>query len=128
MPYNQNEVNKKILARPPKVYPESEMVGPLGRYRDQNREIYERKGRQFLETANVYRKHNELALIQNKVRLGRFADDVLRYDFEKPVKEVRWLMSGEIYCIFVLVQYVPDVDEEKGLLLRRRTERAMYEV
>lgn len=85
---NQDEVNKRIIARPPKVYPENEMIGPLGRYRDQNRAIYEEKRRQFLETANTYKKHNELALIQNKIRLGRFADDVLRYDFEKAVEDV----------------------------------------
>lgn len=80
--YNQDEVNKKILAPPPKVYPENEMIGPMGRYRDENRKVYEKKRKQLLETANMYRKHNELALIQSKVRLGRFADDILPHDFE----------------------------------------------
>lgn len=87
-PYNRDELNKKIIAPPPKVYPESEMIGPFWRYRDQNREIYENKKRQFLETASKYKKHNELALIQNKVRLGRYADDVLYYGFEKEVPAV----------------------------------------
>lgn len=87
-PYNLDEINRKIIARPPKVYPEGEMLGVFGRYRDQNMALYEHKKAQFLETASAYRRNNEMALIQNKVRLGRFADDVLNYRFEEPIEEV----------------------------------------
>lgn len=87
-PYNQDEVNRKILARPSKVYPENEMVGVFGRYRDQNLAVYELKKAQFLETASAYKRDNKMALIQNKVRLSRFADDVLHYHFEEQIEEV----------------------------------------
>lgn len=87
-PYNHDELNKKIIARPPKVYPENEMIGPYGRYRDQNQAIYVEQKAQFLDTINEYRKNNEMALIRNRVRLGRFSDDSLKYPFEKTTEEV----------------------------------------
>lgn len=100
-PYNLDELNKKIIAKPVKVYPESEMIGPFDRYRDQNRAIYEMKRSQFLNTASMYKRNNEMALLQNKIRLGRFVDDVLRYDFEEPIEPV-----GIVWMIRVMCNYI----------------------
>lgn len=113
-PYNQNEVNKKILARPLKVHPENEMRGPFDRYRDEHRAIYEKKRVEFLNTANKYRRNNEMALIQRKIILGRFADDILNYDFEQNIDQVNFIRSTykKLYLPFVYSMFTKQMKKK----------------
>lgn len=77
---NRDEINKKII-RKAKPLRENDILGPFDRYRDENYEIYKRKKNEFLESAREYRKNNELALVQNKTKLGKESDDAIEYKF-----------------------------------------------
>lgn len=78
---NRDEINKKILAKPEKIRSPDDILGPFHKYRDENQETYQKKRQQFLETANAYRKDNELALFQNRIKLTTNSDEALQYPF-----------------------------------------------
>lgn len=77
---NRDEINKKIIRKSREI-DDSDILGPFERYRIENYEIYKRKRNEFLEAARQYRKNNEMALVQNKIKLGKESDEAVQYTF-----------------------------------------------
>lgn len=82
---NQDQVNKKILARAPLTHPKKELLGPFGRFRNENYEIYLKKKEEFFTTVKSFKKNNELALVTNWNKLSKYSEDLLQFDFEQDV-------------------------------------------
>lgn len=80
--YKPDDVNKRIIRKSPREYPELDYVGSNNKNRDDDYEIYKQKRQEFYEAAKRYQDLNKAALTHNKTKLDQFTDGILTYSSE----------------------------------------------
>lgn len=77
--YNKDEINKKILKRPPRVHPEAKYLGISNNYRDDDYNSYKLKSIEFCDAAKQYNTLNQSAILHKEHKLDSDSNNILRY-------------------------------------------------
>nr|XP_023014602.1 uncharacterized protein LOC111504316 [Leptinotarsa decemlineata] len=111
----QSEVNKKIIAKPPKVRPYENLLGPFDHYDDENYNIYNKKKKQFYEACKNYNRMVQDTLICTGRRLHGDYMDMLNCEFLNENEDNKNKAQG-------------DEHDPNGRQIRRRTERPIHHI